>query len=96
MARADYHGSFLRVVQAKCPSTVGISGIVVQETMNTFVIMKNNNTPVVIPKGGSVFSCSLETQNSSPIEWHLFGDQLKQQSGIRSSKKFKSKPSVTL
>lgn len=122
--RADYHGAFLRVVQSKCPLWVGKAGIVVQESMNTFMLVepsknhitrracipppwdsqavvitagKISNPPLSkqfldIPKAGTVFSCQVEGQ----LTWHLFGDQLRQTSGLRSSKKFKSRNSVAL
>jgi ribonuclease P protein subunit POP4 len=99
LVRADYHGAFLRVVQSKCPSLVGKNGLVVQETLNTFVLIQSDNRSVVIPKTGSIFECRLNQPSQSghkDLEWLLFGDQLRQHSGLRASKKFKPKPSVTL
>lgn len=98
LIKADYHGAFVRVIQSKCPAFVGTSGIILQETMNTFVLVRpNQEKPVVtIPKKGSVFSCSLIKDDGQTLDWHLFGDQLCQHSGFRSSKKFKSKASVSL
>ena len=96
LVRADYHGAFLRVVQSKCPSLVGKCGLVVQETLNTFVMMQADNRPATIPKGGCVFSCRISQPAGKDDEWLLFGDQLRQISGLRSSKKFKPKPSVSL
>lgn len=114
LVRADYHGAFLRVVQSKCPLWVGKAGIVVQESMNMFMVVEPSKSHITrkalgrlllslggllidrpslgIPKAGTVFSCQVE----GLLTWHLFGDQLRQTSGLRSSKKFKSKNSVAL
>ncbi len=98
LVRADYHGSFIRVIQSKCGAFVGLSGIIVQETMNTVVLLRPDakKPAVTIPKRGCVFSCSIIKDDGRQLEWHLFGDQLCQHSGFRSSKKFKSKASTTL
>lgn len=112
LLRADYHGAHLRVVQSKCPSLVGKSGIVVQETLNTVVMMQCDNRALgtsrvcfqfllielslVVPKAGSVFECELGAGLGSPLRWQLFGDQLRQHSGLRSSKKFKSRNTVSM
>lgn len=37
--RADYHGALIKVIQSKAPQMVGIEGIVIQETTNTFKII---------------------------------------------------------
>lgn len=102
LLRADYHGAYLRVVQSKCPSFVGKAGLVLQETMQTFILLEPSSRHIIIPKVGSVLACeiTLSTSLTSSIggilRWQLFGDQLRQHSGLRSSKKFKSKFSVTL
>lgn len=95
LIKADYHGAHLRVIQSRCPTLVNLAGIVVQETLNTLILVQPSNRAVTVPKAGCVFSCTLE-QAQGRMEWHLFGDQLIQHSGFRSSKKFKSKSSVAL
>lgn len=95
LLRSDYHGAHLRVTQSKCPSYLGKMGILVQETLNTMVLMQPDNRSVVIPKAGCIFSCN-SNQASGNFEWLLFGDQLRQHSGFRSSKKFKPRYSVAL
>ena len=37
--KADYHGAKISVIRSKCPSLVGIHGIVLQDTRNTFRII---------------------------------------------------------
>ena len=45
LAKADYHGCLLMVTRSKCPSHVGLDGIVVMETKNTFqIICKDDRT----------------------------------------------------
>lgn len=41
--KADYHGSILRVWRSKCPSYVGIEGILLQETQNTLQLIPKDN-----------------------------------------------------
>lgn len=36
LMKADFHGAKISVVKSKCPSLVGINGIIVQDTKNTF------------------------------------------------------------
>ncbi|KAJ3343455.1 hypothetical protein HDU93_008114 [Gonapodya sp. JEL0774] len=38
LIKADYHGAYVTVVKSRCPGYVGLSGIVVRETENTFVL----------------------------------------------------------
>lgn len=39
LAKADYHGCLLMVARSKCPPHVGLKGIVLIETKNTFQII---------------------------------------------------------
>lgn len=99
LSRADYHGAIFNVYQSRCPSYVGIQGIMIQETLNTFVLIRNNDSRfATIPKKGTIFSVYLrlnpETQDTT--EWQLCGDQLIGHSGLRSAKKFKSRGAVNL
>lgn len=43
MVKADYHGAIIKVIQSKTPELVGIEGIVLQESMNTFKIITKEN-----------------------------------------------------
>ncbi|KAI0512053.1 hypothetical protein KFK09_012688 [Dendrobium nobile] len=52
---ADLHGAFVVVVECKTRSFVGISGIMIRETAETFGIIKQDNHFRVVPKHGSVF-----------------------------------------
>lgn len=37
--KADFHGAKVKVVRSKCPSLVGIKGIVILDTKNTFKVI---------------------------------------------------------
>ena len=43
LIKADFHGAEISIVGAKCPSLIGLSGIVVQDTKNIFRICGKDN-----------------------------------------------------
>lgn len=43
LMKADYHGARLTVVRSKCPSIVGVEGIIIQDTKNTFRLLSKDN-----------------------------------------------------
>lgn len=43
LLRADYHGCLVKVIQSKCPSYVGVIGIIMQDTKETFKIINKKN-----------------------------------------------------
>ncbi|KAF9998121.1 RNase P/RNase MRP complex subunit [Modicella reniformis] len=91
LLKADFHGAIITVVRSKCPTYVGITGIIAQETENVFKIITPSNALQVIPKANNVFTV--------PIRNSLFtvhGNQFRYRASQRSSKKFKSKPTVDL
>ncbi|KAH9955899.1 Rof/RNase P-like protein [Russula dissimulans] len=55
LVKADFHGSIVTVRRSKNPALVGVSGIVVQETENTFKVVTRKDKLKVLPKQGSVF-----------------------------------------
>eukprot|EP01028_Stygiella_incarcerata_P013458 TRINITY_DN82371_c0_g1_i1.p1 TRINITY_DN82371_c0_g1~~TRINITY_DN82371_c0_g1_i1.p1 ORF type:complete len:322 (+),score=78.50 TRINITY_DN82371_c0_g1_i1:84-968(+) len=56
VVKADYHGCEMSVMRSKYPELVGLKGIVVVETEQTFHMVTRKNELKVIPKKGSVFS----------------------------------------
>ncbi|KAI8820123.1 RNase P subunit p29-like protein [Fimicolochytrium jonesii] len=56
LLRADYHGAVFTVVKAKCPSLVGLCGVVVKETENMFTLVGRGGGVKVIPKRNTVFT----------------------------------------
>ncbi|KAJ1920905.1 RNase P/RNase MRP complex subunit [Tieghemiomyces parasiticus] len=91
LLKADYHGCILTVVKSKCPSLVGATGIVVQETKGVFKLINRNDQLKSIPKVGTVFAFTFNNR-----EYQLFGSQLSFASSERAVKKFKPKPTVDL
>ncbi|KAJ3155240.1 RNase P/RNase MRP complex subunit [Geranomyces variabilis] len=91
LIKADYHGAKLAVSKAKCPTLVGLAGIVIKETENTFVIVTTSNAVKNIPKRNAVFT--FETQGRL---FTLYGSQIRFRAGERAAKKFKDKPTVDI
>lgn len=56
ICRADYHGAFFKVTRASNPALMGVEGIVLMETKNTFQILGKNDVLKTVPKSGSTFS----------------------------------------
>jgi len=83
---ADYHGALVTVIKSKNHSFVGKTGIIIQETRNTFKIVTPKNVVLTIPKADCVFAFELED-----FVFTLYGNYLIQRSAARSGKKFKSK-----
>ncbi|KAF9952120.1 RNase P/RNase MRP complex subunit, partial [Mortierella alpina] len=77
--------------RSKCPTYVGTSGIVAQETENVFKIITPTNALRVIPKINSVFT--IHIRNSV---FTLHGNQFRYRASQRSAKKFKSRPTIDL
>lgn len=91
LLRADYHGCILTVSRSKCPSYIGASGILLQETKNTFKIITKENQLKMIPKSNSVFTFELES-----FVFTIHGNHFRYRSSERSTRKFKRKPTIDL
>jgi ribonuclease P protein subunit POP4 len=50
MVSADYHGALVEVTRCKCPSRVGLKGIVVKDTKFTFEIVTKRDVVKTVPK----------------------------------------------
>ncbi|KAH9023259.1 Rof/RNase P-like protein [Lactarius hengduanensis] len=55
LVKADFHGSIVTVRRSKNAALVGASGIVIQETENTFKVVTQKDRLKVLPKQGAVF-----------------------------------------
>ncbi|KAF8525846.1 RNase P/MRP, p29 subunit [Hysterangium stoloniferum] len=101
LVKADFHGSIISVRSAKNPALVGLSGIVIHETENTFKVITTKNKLKVIPKHNSTFVFTIPlyapaaaepTEVPEPmIEFELYGDQFAFRSSDRATRKFKQK-----
>ncbi|KZT11392.1 RNase P/MRP, p29 subunit [Laetiporus sulphureus 93-53] len=56
LVKADFNGSLLTVRQSKNPCLVGLSGIVVHETENSFKVVTKKDQLKLIPKQNSIFT----------------------------------------
>ncbi|XP_029353604.1 ribonuclease P protein subunit p29 [Echeneis naucrates] len=91
LLKADFHGAIITVVRSKCPSYVGMTGILVQEFKHIFKIITKEDKMKVIPKRGSVFSVEINGFVS-----HIYGSRFEQRASERSAKKFKMRGSIDL
>ncbi|KAK7176163.1 hypothetical protein R3I93_000429 [Phoxinus phoxinus] len=91
LLKADFHGAVLTVVRSKCPSYVGLTGILVQEMKHIFKIITKEDKLKVIPKRNSVFSMEI-----GDFVTHIYGSKFELRSSERSAKKFKVKGTIDL
>ncbi|KAI0031124.1 Rof/RNase P-like protein, partial [Vararia minispora EC-137] len=69
LVKADFHGAYLTVRQSKNYALVGLAGIVIHETENTFRVITRKNQVKQIPKHGSIFAFAVplySTHSDSP------------------------------
>lgn len=85
LEKADYHGAYVRVLRSCCPSVVGIEGIIVMDTRNTFKILGKDNIARTIPKESSLFQVKFDK-----YELTLYGKYLCTRPSERSTKKIKN------
>lgn len=55
LARGELIGLPVRVVQSTDPTLVGVEGVVVDETLNTFLVERPTGKPLHVAKQNSVF-----------------------------------------
>ena len=81
----------MSVEDCRCASRIGISGICVKETKNTFELVTADDRLVKIPKERSLFRVKADLNGrlgADGIEWRLWGDQFLVRSGERAGKRF--------
>lgn len=91
LLKADLHGSMVTVTKAKCSSLIGQSGIVLQETKNTFKIITTSDQLKTIPKQNTIFSLTVGEFLVS-----IYGNNFLFKSADRSIRSFKTKPTIDL
>ncbi|XP_017890875.1 ribonuclease P protein subunit p29 [Ceratina calcarata] len=84
LMKADFHGAKILVVGSKCPSLIGLSGIVVQDTKSTFKICRKDNTIKTIPKDVVILNIYLDE-----LKLQFFGKDISIRPTERTVKKFK-------
>ncbi|KAG1052044.1 hypothetical protein G6F43_005794 [Rhizopus delemar] len=93
LIKADFHGAPFTVIQSTNPSYVGVSGIVIQETLSMFKIITKENKLKQIPKNTSIFNIYVKQLDKS---FTIYGQQFVSRPSDRAAKKFKPKPSIDL
>ncbi|XP_065337846.1 ribonuclease P protein subunit p29 [Cloeon dipterum] len=86
LQKADYHGAVVKVVRSRCLSLVGVKGIILMDTKNTFQIICEDNSVKTIPKSSSLFEVHLED-----ITFTVFGKHFLTKPAERSTKKIKQR-----
>ncbi|KAJ8082585.1 RNase P/RNase MRP complex subunit [Marasmius tenuissimus] len=66
LVKADFHGSIMTVRQSKCPSLIGISGIVIHESENALRLVTRANKVESIPKQNSIFAFAVPVYSTLP------------------------------
>ncbi|KOC69292.1 Ribonuclease P protein subunit p29, partial [Habropoda laboriosa] len=84
LIKADFHGAEISVVGSKCPTLVGLRGIVIQDTKNTFRICGKDNIVRTIPKDVVIMKIYLTV-----VCLEFFGKDLSIRPTERTIKKFK-------
>ncbi|XP_050419797.1 ribonuclease P protein subunit p29 [Adelges cooleyi] len=82
--KCDYHGAHVKVISSRCCSYIGIQGVIILETKNTFQIVGPDNTLKTVPKNGCVFEIVLQG-----YLFHIYGQHFVTRSKDRSKKKLK-------
>ncbi|NXP69111.1 RPP29 protein, partial [Chloropsis cyanopogon] len=91
LLKADLHGAIVTVTKSKCPSYVGITGIILQEFKHVFKIITKEDKLKVVPKLNNVFSLELDGFIS-----YIYGSKFLLRASERSAKKFKLKGTIDL
>ncbi|KAI6653613.1 hypothetical protein LOD99_3508 [Oopsacas minuta] len=89
LVRLDYHGCLITVLDSKCNSYIGHTGIVIKESQNTFTIVTLKDERKTIPKRNTVFAF-----NYGNVMFKLFGNNFRVRPSLRCSKRFKDKPTT--
>ena len=72
LAKADYTGCLLMVTKSKCPSYIGVKGIVIMETKNTLkIICADDKIRSMIMKSNTYFIILIQILISSFIQPYL-------------------------
>lgn len=59
LIKSELTGAEVIVIKASCKSVIGLSGVIIKETMNTLIILDEECKPKRVLKCGSVFRIRL-------------------------------------
>lgn len=66
LVKSELVGADITVIRASCQSVVGLSGVIIKETQNTFILVDKACKPKRVLKCGSVFRLKLPTDLMYP------------------------------
>ncbi|XP_012527218.1 ribonuclease P protein subunit p29 [Monomorium pharaonis] len=92
LIKADFHGAKISIDGSRCPSLVGVMGIVIQDTQNTFRICGMDNVIRTIPKNVVKINVHLD----DGITLKAFGKELSVKPEKRAKKKIKNNSIIML
>ncbi|WKX92709.1 hypothetical protein Q1695_010609 [Nippostrongylus brasiliensis] len=81
MLKADYHGALVLVAEAHNTTMIGIVGIIILETRQTFQLITKDDKYKVIPKQGTALQFILDGR-----VFTLFGDSMRYKPSLRGKK----------
>ncbi|KAI8969747.1 Rof/RNase P-like protein [Pilobolus umbonatus] len=93
LIKSDFHGAPMTVIQSKNPSYVGVSGIMIQETLSVFKMITKENKLKSIPKNSCIFKIYIEHNKKDYV---IYGQHMVSRPAERAVKKFKPKPTISL
>ncbi|ELT93186.1 hypothetical protein CAPTEDRAFT_156834 [Capitella teleta] len=91
MTRADFHGAVISVNKSRSSCLVGLKGIVLQETKNTFKIITEKDLIRTIPKPHSEFCINVEDYVVV-----VYGNNICHKPPVRTTRKFKQQASIDI
>ncbi|XP_032690973.1 ribonuclease P protein subunit p29 [Odontomachus brunneus] len=92
LIKADFHGAKILISRSKCPTLAGLTGIVIQDTKNSFKICGTDNVIRTIPKDVVTIHIYLD----DGVILKSLGRQLSVRPVERTVKKFKNTRMVQL
>uniref|UniRef100_A0A1A9WBS1 Ribonuclease P protein subunit p29 n=1 Tax=Glossina brevipalpis TaxID=37001 RepID=A0A1A9WBS1_9MUSC len=84
LVKTDLHGAKIRVIQSKCPTLIGLAGIVVIDTKNVLKIVGKDDRLRTIPKSVCVFGMTFGN-----MEFTILGNYLTIRPAERTVKKIR-------
>lgn len=55
LLRADYHGASIKIIHSPITTYIGLEGIIINESLKTFKLIKRNNQIITLLKNAIVF-----------------------------------------
>ncbi|GAP91879.1 putative ribonuclease P protein subunit p29 [Rosellinia necatrix] len=94
LSAADFHGAEVEVSRSRCPSRVGVRGIVVKDSRFAFEVVTRRDQVKTLPKEGTIFRVHVPAPDAAPDQkpfcLEIHGDQFQHRASDRANKKFKN------